>query len=172
MNQETRLERIVGREDLPGFFREMAEMLESGQEGELPLSEFRKMKISLEDKQGAVQVSIKYKLSKATATRAGKPVTERPLSYKELKRRMQLTYKTIFSMIHQDRVPPNDVVERFLADSRLMISFPGYGEPYYREYEEACLAFARAFEKGDMALLHQTFDRLDQVRSHCHNRYK
>jgi XXXCH domain-containing protein len=47
-----------------------------------------------------------------------------------------------------------------------------YGETYYQEYEAACLAFAQAFEKGDMALLHQAFDHLAQVRSHCHNRYK
>jgi XXXCH domain-containing protein len=171
MNKEARLERILGRDDLPAFFRELADLLESGGQGVPPLAGFRKMKISIEEKQGVVEVSVKAKPAGRTVPRA-RSAGAGQLPYKELKKRMMVAYKTIFSMVHQDRLPPKEAVDRFLEDSMLMTAYPGHGESYYREYEEACRAFALAYEKGDMAGLHQAFDHLDQVRSHCHNRYK
>jgi XXXCH domain-containing protein len=130
------------------------------------------MKITLEANRSNILVKIKYKVSGQRMAGAKGDKVDGLLAYRRLKRRMRGTFKEIFTLVHEDRLPPRETVDSFLADSALMVTFPGLGAPYYREYERACLAFAQAYERADMGLLHQTCDQLDQIKSHCHNRYK
>ncbi|MFW6236539.1 MAG: hypothetical protein ACOC24_07120, partial [Desulfovibrionales bacterium] len=62
MGSETRMERFMPRDTLPGFFRELAEMLENGGgNGMESIRAFRKMKITLEDTGTSVAVKVKFK---------------------------------------------------------------------------------------------------------------
>jgi XXXCH domain-containing protein len=178
MSSETRIERIILRESLPDFFRELAHMFENGGgNGMESIAEFRKMKISIEESSGRIAVQIKFKGAEPAAEHHPEVKTEekaprKPLKYKDLKKRMKRSFKAIFTMVHENRMPDREVVEEFLRQSELMVSYPGYGDEYYTEYREACDAFTAAFLQGDMKALHQAFDRIDQAKSHCHNRYK
>jgi hypothetical protein len=62
MSSETRIERIILRETMPDFFRELAHMFENGGgNGMESIAEFRKMKISIEEISGRIAVQIKFK---------------------------------------------------------------------------------------------------------------
>lgn len=174
-----KIDKYLKKEELPEFFRQLAAALEKGEGGELSCAEaFRKMKISVKDEYG--QITLRAKIKSAAECKAedleeieadptdeqGKP------KYKALKKRMGASFKVIFKMIHQGDMPPKAAVDEFLEDSKLMVSYPGYGDPYYEMYTEACEAFAKAYEEGDMEMLNATVDELVHQKGHCHAKYK
>jgi hypothetical protein len=79
MSSETRIERIILRESLPDFFRELAHMFENGGgNGMESIAEFRKMKISIEESSGRIAVQINFK--------GAEPVAEHHPEVKQRKR--------------------------------------------------------------------------------------
>lgn len=174
-----KIDKYIQKGDLPAFFRQLADALEKGEDGILDCaSDFKKLKIKARDEYG--QISLRVRVKSASECRdedidemdaqevsgAAKP------KYKVLKKRMALSFSVIFKMIHQGDMPPKQAVDEFLADSRLMVTYPGYGDPHYDEYIAACDAFAEAFAAGDMARLNETVDVLVHQKGHCHAEYK
>lgn len=173
-----KIDKFLAKDELPEFFRQLADALEKGGEGELScVDDFRRLKISVRDEFGQVSLRTKIKargecqpdideLADESSGRLTKP------KYKDLKDRMESSFKVIFKMIHQGKIPPKVAVESFLADSKLMISYPGYGDSYYDVYTVACNDFAVAFESGDIDKLNETVDILVLQKGHCHAKYK
>ena len=172
-----KIDRFLAKDELPGFFRQLADALEKGGEGELACAEdFRKLKISVRDQFGQVSLRAKIKplascqpafdAADDTPSGSGRP------KYKDLKERMGDSFRVIFKMIHQGRMPPKDAVESFLADSELMVTYPGFCDPYYDIYTKACADFADAYASGDMQRLNETVDVLVHQKGHCHAEYK
>lgn len=172
-----KIDKFLKKEELPAFFRELAEAMEKG-EGELScVSDFRKMKLRVKDEYGQVSLRVKIKSSSECQPgfeedEPGVATTPRKPRYKDLKERMGASFKVIFKMIHQGKIPPQAAVEEFLEDSKLMVSYPGYGDPYYDMYTEACEAFAKAYESGDIVELNKAVDTLVHQKGHCHAKYK
>lgn len=173
-----KIDKFMNKEELPAFFRELADVLEKGGEGELSCAEdFRKFKIRVRDEYG--QVSLRVKLKAASGCQSGMDYIDSGLPagqgrprYSDLKKRMGNSFKVVFKMIHQGKLPPRDAVASFLADSELMVSYPGYGDPYYDIYTRACADFAEAYESGDLDRLNRTVDELVHQKGHCHAKYK
>lgn len=178
-----KIQKYVAKEDLPAFFRELADAIESGEGGELACaSAFKKMKINVKDEYGQISLSAKIK---SAAECTSEDLDEMPESletdpnatppkpkYKALKKRMGKSFKVIFRMIHQGTMPPKAAVDEFLADSKLMVEYPGYGDPYYEVYTAACETFAVAYDAGDMDKLNEAVDELVHQMGHCHAKYK
>ncbi|MDC0336157.1 GAK system XXXCH domain-containing protein [Pseudodesulfovibrio sp.] len=173
-----KIDKFLNKDELPEFFRQLADALEKGGKGELACAEdFRKLKISVRDEFGQVSLRTKIKTvgecqPDVEMLEADKPVAPGKPRYKDLKKRMGNSFKVLFKMIHQGKVPPKDAVESFLADSELMVSYAGYGDPYYDVYMAACADFAKAYETGDITQLNDAVDALVHQKGHCHAKYK
>ncbi|WP_319466191.1 GAK system XXXCH domain-containing protein [uncultured Pseudodesulfovibrio sp.] len=177
MKKESRLDKYIAPSELPTFFRELADALEKGGEGDFACAnDFKKIRIKIKDEFGKISLRVKFK-SKATCEPTFDIAQDQPAAplvkpeYKDLKKRMKSSFRMIFKMIHNDQIPPKDAVDSFLADSVLMVSYPGYGDDYYEAYTDACAEFAEAYKSGDLARLNETIDQIAFQKGHCHAKY-
>ncbi len=173
-----KIDKFIMRDELPQFFRDLADALEQGGEGDLACAmNYKKFKVHVRDEYGQVSLRMKMKSGKVCASHLCAPeeivpeVVGKP-HYTDLKKRMGNSFKVIFKMIHQGQKPPKEAIDEFLADSELMVSYPGYGDPYYDIYIKACAEFKAAFESDDMERLNTAVDALVHQKGHCHAKYK
>lgn len=174
MGTDVKITKYLETKDLPAFFRELADALENGAEGELDcVRDFSKIKISCKDVFG--QVSLKAKIKSASECSdpeiTGKEADSGKPKYKTLKKRMKDNFRMLVKTIHDGQVPPEQAVKSFLDDSDLMVQYPGYGDEYYESYTQACEAFKAAYESGDIARMHETIDVLVHEKARCHAKY-
>lgn len=94
------------------------------------------------------------------------------IKYKSLKKRMKKTWKVIKDSARTNTLPPENVVESFLDDSALMITYPGKGDEYYKPYAVAHEAFAAAWRAQDVEALGHAVKRLDHLKEACHDIHK
>lgn len=173
MGNSAKIQRTLDKKELAEFLRELANGIENGGKDELAgVEDFGKIKIGIKDEFGQISLKAKIKPAKSVETdlegdtqSPGKP------KYKHLKKRMKSTFKVLVKMIHDGQVPPKEAVDVFLEDSKLMVSYPGYGDEYYDDYTKACENFQTAFESGDVAKMHETIDVLVHEKSRCHAKY-
>lgn len=173
MSREHRFERFVDREALPVFFRGLADALESGGQGELAcVDDLVKAKIVLRDQFGKMHLKVKVKTSEPCVPDASVESrgVRRP-EYRELKKRMKISFGMIVKMVHRGEMPPARAVQSFLADSALMVTYPGYGDEFYDEYRAACRALEQAFALGELERMHSAVDELARQKGHCHANY-
>lgn len=166
--------KYVDRNGLASFFRQLADALEQGGTGELEcVDEFTKMKIGVKDEYGQLTLKVKVKVPDTCvpSEEGGDADTPARPKYKDLKKRMKASFRVLVKMIHDGQTPPAQAVEEFLADSALMVSYPGYGDEYYERYTEACEAFKAAYESGDAERMHKAIDVLVHEKSRCHAKY-
>ena len=147
--------------------------MENGGKEELAgVEEFEKIKIAVKNEFGQISLKAKIKPPKPCGEETeGADTSVAMPKYKHLKKRMKSTFKLLVKIIHDDQVPPREAVEVFLEDSKLMVSYPGYGDEYYESYTKACEAFKVAFESDDIAKMHETIDVLVHEKSRCHAKY-
>ncbi|KAB1442181.1 GAK system XXXCH domain-containing protein [Pseudodesulfovibrio senegalensis] len=173
MRNETRINRFATREELAGFLRELADALESGGSGELAcVNEFKKIKLGIRDEFGQISLKarIKSRSRECDEQQETRHVEGKP-EYKTLKKRMKSSFRILLAMIHENRMPPREAIDSFLEDSALMVTCEGYGDEYYEQYTEACEAFQKACDAGDMEKMHETIDVLIHEKSRCHAKY-
>lgn len=174
-----KINKYVDQTELAGFLRELADAVENGGEGELAcVNDFKKLKIAIKNEFGQINVKLKIKAAdtceeegvEAPTAEAAEAGQAKP-KYKHLKKRMKSSYKMIVKMIHDGEVPPAEAVESFLADSDLMVTYPGYGDEYYDDYITVCEAFKKAYESGDLAKMDEAIGAISHEKSRCHAKY-
>lgn len=172
---------------LARFFREMADRLEgkepvNGTEFGVDPGDFYKLKVGLKRDLDGYGIKVKVKPWQPRDL-FGDPAPDRPETdeppvaaglpkYKSLKKRMKGQFKHIYDRLLNDALPETDVVSAFLADSRLMTAYPGYGDEYYAEYDAARAVFQDAFEREDLAACKSAAQELNRLKKECHARYK
>jgi XXXCH domain-containing protein len=174
MGNDTKIDRYTDTQGLAAFLRGLADAVEQGGGDEYAcVNDFKKMKISVKREFGQIALKAKFKsASQCSAEEGGVEAVPGGLPrYKSLKKRMKESFKIIFTMIHDGTMPPDEAVLSFLADSALMVTYPGYGDEFYPAYTEACRAFEAAYKAGDMARLNETVDALAHQKGHCHAKY-
>jgi XXXCH domain-containing protein len=177
MEEERKIERAMGREELPAFFRELADALEQGGDSALSgLATSRKFKISAKDDFGRLSVKIKIKSQDAApatvaADAAGQPQSPAKPKYKDIKKRMKSDFKLIVKTLHEGTLPEAATVERFLADGRAMTTYPGKGEEFYEDFNHALEEFATAFAAGDKLGMGAMAEALAHQKARCHAIY-
>ncbi|MBD3234743.1 MAG: GAK system XXXCH domain-containing protein [candidate division Zixibacteria bacterium] len=180
--KETKIERLIKFEELPQAIRELADKLEginNRNDGVFPenVASFKKMKLSIKRRLQSVELEVKIKNGlppsvKASAEKgeisqkSGKP------GYKSLKKKMKADFKIICRCIENNQLPPEVVVESFLHDSSLMITYPDKGKEYYKEYLNACREFIEAYKQEDIELLREKCSKLAHLKERCHAVYK
>ena len=180
MGKNAAIEKYLFVNELPSFFRELADALEHGGKDEFAcVNDFNKMKIRAESGYGQIHLKAKFKSAEACEADAparqehagdDSPVPSKP-KYKTVKKRMKNSFKMIFTMIHDGQVPPREAVDSFLADSERMVGYPGYGDEYYEEYSQACRAFRKAYETGEPGAMTRAVDLLATLKGRCHAKY-
>lgn len=181
-SHESKVEVSLTPEGLPQLFRDLAANLEGKPGGALDGAEIRgcvKLKVEVKHKAGRTVVKVKAKhedpSAPAPAKSAGKApakaATGRP-KYGSLKKRMKSSWKVVQGSVAAGALPPEAATASFLADSELMILFPGKGDEYYKPYAAALAAFRQALGRGDMAALKKACVELERVKVQCHARYK
>lgn len=166
--------------EMAEFFREIADRLE-GREPDEPKfpfdpSGFRKLKISVKRQMDGLSVKVKmkpsYSLSPLGETDLPPELEGQKPKYKKLKKRMKVTFKAIQDSLAAGTLPNGAAVTSFMEDSRLMIDYPGYGDEYYQEYDQACLRFQEACDRQDIETCKVACQELDRLKKACHDKYK
>lgn len=159
MSESVTVERFIAREELPGFFRELADALEKGGADEMAcVEEFGKFKITVKDEFGQVSLKMKAKVGACNppSDMIGEDSETVKPEYGELKMRMKSSFKIVAKMINQEQVPPQAAIDAFISDSRLMCTYPGKGDEFYEEYLQATDAFEAACKDSDLANMKET----------------
>lgn len=92
--------------------------------------------------------------------------------YKRLKKRMDADFKIIRKAVKEDRLPPEPTVERFLEDSTAMVTYPGFGDPYYEAYMLACNRLRGSVAQGDLEAVRGAVRELREQEQRCHDEFK
>lgn len=178
---KAKVERALKKEELADYLRELADSLEAdaSKSCDLQLACYDKVDLSLKMSGEQAYVRIKMRSfgeqgspdvkSSAPSVKSGKSPSG---AYKPLKKNMKDDFKAIFKAIHQDSLPPADIMESFLSDARNMATFPGKGDEHYPRFLEACDDFAEAFAQDDMPRMRQLVDDLNHMKTECHARFK
>lgn len=140
------------------------------------LSNYSKIDLKIRRKDESVVLKLKAKLqvpvtAETTSSDGDSPNKSKP-KYKSLKKRLKSDFKALAERIVQKEFPDARVVQSFIADSELMITYPGHGDEHYEVFREALAQFAGAFEKRDMVLLDKKYQALKQLMIECHKLYK
>lgn len=171
MGKENRIDKYIAENELPDFLRQLADALEKGGEGEFVcVEDYKKFKLSAKKEFGQISIKAKFKADKPCEVETGTGEAVKP-KYKYLKKRMKSSFKMLIKMAHDGELPPAEAVESFMEDSRLMVTYPGYGDEYYDEYIKVCEAFHKAYKAGDVESVRQNVDRLALLKGQCHAKY-
>jgi XXXCH domain-containing protein len=182
------------------FLRGVASALENPEEAEAPsgqdLQGFQKISIGIKQHAGHVYLKMKVKsrepggpgagfaeassgaaeaaegVERAGEAAASAVPAEPPGDYKDLKKRMKESFKTIFKDLHAGVLPSAVAVREFLADAETMCKYRDKGDEYYPEFREACKRFREAFEMGDFPSCQSRCLDLNDIKTRCHADYK
>lgn len=177
MNNKTKIEKYIDEDQLPSFLRELADAIEQGGNEEYACADdFKKFKVTAINEFGKVTVRAKFK----AAAECGPPPelladieSDEPSlpRYKDLKKRMQSSFKLITGMIHDNTLPTPAAMKSFLTDSETMVMYPGYGDEYYAEYTSTCDELKAAFQAEDLPKMKEAVIELAKQKGRCHAKY-
>lgn len=94
------------------------------------------------------------------------------LKYRPLKKELKKIEKAIRSSIENNELPGTETMTEFIAEVRVMISYPGFGDEYYDSFLAACLVLQEVFKKKDFASFSAQFETVKALKKECHARYK
>jgi len=174
---------------LSAWLRGLADGIDAGEldleNGSLSLEGFRNLKVSIKPGQPGgylAKLSVKYPKpagawaetvpETAPLGEVYEPATGEALpKYKSLKKHMKYTFKAIGLALAAGKMPPEMEARSFVADSRLMVSYPGKGDEFYAAYLEKTQAFEAALDAQDLAALQTLHAELAQLKRDCHSRW-
>ena len=107
-----------------------------------------------------------------TVTDPTSAAVEKPEKYKTLKKRMKKSFKAIGTALDGNRLPESEIIDQFIADSRRMIGFEGYGDVHYDVYRQAYEQFREAYIANDFDAVKQKYETLDSLKRVCHKAFK
>jgi XXXCH domain-containing protein len=173
MGNDMTISKYLDPKELAGFFRDLADAVENGGHDEFAcVDDFRKIKVVVKNEYGQIGLKAKFKASKPCEPEVvGEDGEVVKPKYKDLKKRMRGSFKMLVKMAHDGQMPPKEAVDAFLADSALMVTYPGYGDEYYESYGKACAELKAAFESGELERMHSAVDTLVHEKSRCHAKY-
>ena len=91
--------------------------------------------------------------------------------YKSLKKRMKYLFKAIIVSLRAGQAPAADVMAGFIADSRLMTSYPGKGDAFYPAYDAEVDRLEAAAAAADLDAMTASVAALDRMKKECHSRH-
>ncbi len=181
MKRKIASESIISAQDLSVFLRGLADAVDAGElvgeAGPESLEGFTGFKVGAKALAGGgmrVKVRVKFPRPAGVPAAPDEEGDEEEGSlpkYSSLKKHMKYTFKAIGQALAAGQLPPREEADSFVADSRLMVSYPGKGDPFYAEYLEKTEAFAAALDAGDLDALRALHAELARLKRECHSRH-
>lgn len=174
MSKSIKIERILDDDALKALLDAMSGLMQ--EEGDLTADGFRKLKLSVKQEFGQAIAKLKVSLPRpedeADDDNDCLSPGEELIKYSKLKKRMKSSFNVITTNLAEGRLPPEEAVASFLADSDMMVCYPGYGDEFYLDYTKLCRTFTKAWEARDINALKTAADALEQSKRECHDKYK
>ncbi len=92
--------------------------------------------------------------------------------YRPLKKMLKKSVKSITSSVASKQLPPALVMDDFLAQVKVMVSYPGFGDEHYSTFMAACDALDKAYRKKAQLLFGECFAVVVSLKKECHHRYR
>ena len=179
--KEMKFEKVMSSQNAADFFRVLSQMIEQGtmdelKEFDLAVENFKKLKLELKREGDQLFLKAKVKMAAAKEVCGEGPCEEAESEgkpkLKAVKKRMEKSFKSIGDALKKGLVPEKGEVSSFIADSELMVGYPGYGDEYYDQYSKLCVQFNVAAENGDLAAMQEKYAELKAMKKLCHDQYK
>ena len=92
--------------------------------------------------------------------------------YRPLKKSLKITYKAIVNQIEKGQLPSTSLITEFMAQTRAMVSYPGFGDSHYADFTQACDSLNQAFTSKDLGHFSEELKKISILKKECHHRYK
>ena len=92
--------------------------------------------------------------------------------YRPLKKRMKETFKKMKRCLERKVLPPRSLVDEFIAEATVMVSYPGFGDEHYQVFTAACVALKEARDAKDLELFFKRLTEISRIKKECHGRFK
>ena len=69
-------------------------------------------------------------------------------------------------------IPSSSVMGEFMAQVKVMVAYPGFGDEHYAAFMAACNALCSAYKKKDLIVFGERFTAVIALKKECHHRYK
>ena len=92
--------------------------------------------------------------------------------YRPLKKMMKKTSKIIADSEANKQLPSALVMDDFMAQVKVMVAYPGFGDEHYSDFTATCDALYNAYKKKDRTLFGECFAIVVSLKKECHRRYK
>ncbi|WP_243439247.1 GAK system XXXCH domain-containing protein [Fundidesulfovibrio soli] len=192
MTGKHKVEFAIPENGLADWLRTLADQIEAGAlgAGEAPVSleGYRGLKIAVKpsvEGELRAKLSIKFPKPARSAAELLEPGILEPgiiegeedeeegemPKYKSLKKHMKSTFKAIGTALAAGQTPPAAEFASFIADSKLMVAYPGKGDEFYPEYLEKTQALEAAFAAGDLEAMKAMHQELARLKRECHSRH-
>lgn len=181
MGNKHKSEKMLEKSEIAGWLRDLAAAFETGElpgeAGAVNLEGYKGLKLSIKPGfDGKVMAKLSVKFPKAVAGALAEEDGDDDESgalpkYKSLKKHMKQTFKAIGAALAAGQMPPALEAQSFIADSRLMVSYPGKGDEFFAAYLEYTNAFEAALAASDLEALKTVHRELAQLKRDCHSRY-
>lgn len=173
-SKSVKSEKILEEAEVRTLVQELADKL--GLAEGLDLGAVDKLRLSVKLGGGEGMAKLKVYFPKDNAPEGaednGMSPGDATLKYSKLKKRMKKDFAALAAALEADTLPEESVVQSFLGDSHLMVSYPGYGDEFYLEYIKATKAFTKAWEARDLEKLKAGWQALNECKKTCHEKYK
>lgn len=174
MKQEQKLRsKDISNRDMAAFLRKLADRLENPSLHSDALPELEgltrcELKIKAVEQGFDLKLCITRKLQESPSP----AMQHTHPKYSEVKKRMKKSFTRIMKAVRTSVFPPEETVRSFMDDSRLMVTYPGYGEEYYDKYLKSCAEFKAAWDDRDPIRFQKAVEELNRQKSRCHGSYK
>jgi len=184
MSKTVEIENHLDVWQVAGFLRALADELEGRcdsclQQYGIDLHDFNRIKLGLEKGEtGELFLKIKVKergfRRPAAKKKPGRRSADDPggQEYRILKKRLKAGFAALGKALKSEELPESLLFRSFFEDSRQMTAWPGFGDEYYRAYEELYRKFELAWKAKDRQQLQRTYAELAGCMKTCHERYK
>ena len=140
----------------------------------IQLHDFNKLKIALIKEEGG-QLALTFKVKEHNRQRPVAATEFTDISEREygpFKQQLKATYSQLLSLASQATLPAPELLAQFMAQSKRLITFAGFGDPYYHDYWQACLAMEQAVSAGQIAAFQERLAAIQALKKACHQRFK
>ena len=174
-----KISKEIGREELAEILEEIAGHLRKGtfqlDDGRWPVPDALAVRLKHKEKKGRIRTRIEWQWSTlADYDQPAREEVERwQESFKEVKKRLGRTFKVLRKTVGEGRIPPEDQLADFVADSHAMnaLADPDWKEAMavYLDHMDNLLAAARSGQLDIVA--HELRDLALRMQA-CHREFK
>lgn len=179
--KEMKFEKVMSSKNAADFLRALAQEIEHGnmaelKEFDLAFDDFKKMKLELKREGDQLHMKAKVKIvdpgTVCDETTCKETEADGKPKYKTLKKRLDKSFKPMGEALKKGLMPEKAALDSFIADSELMVAYPGHGDEHYDQYAKLCVQLNVACENADLVAMQEKYAEIKAMKKLCHDQYK